>query len=134
MLVAQDDSFFKPISVVQADRSCWDKWLEAGWEAQVVMCGWYDKGEENNHVCLTVKSRYRAAAKRAWTVKSCFFANCSFFHLLGSINPRLLRRSTHDSKTKENIMVETQKQRGKKGLMAVCDSILDMQMISFKKC
>ena len=67
--------FFPPNQylVVQADCSCQGKWLEACWEARVVKCGWDDKGEENNHVCLTVKPRYRAAAERACTVKSCSF-------------------------------------------------------------
>lgn len=76
-LLAQDAFFFfsKPISVVQADRSCQGKWLEAGREARVVKCGWNDKGEDSNHVCLTVRLRYGAAAKRACTVKSNFCSN-----------------------------------------------------------
>lgn len=77
VLIAWQFFFFfpQPISVVQADCSCQGKWLEACWEARVVKCGWDDKGAENNHVCLTVKPRYRAAAKRACTVKSCSFSN-----------------------------------------------------------
>lgn len=32
-------------------------------------CGWNDRGKESNRVCLTVKAKYGAAAKRAYTVE-----------------------------------------------------------------